>query len=383
MGINTLHTAKRSVAKTADAISNNTRTKALTDTNKPSNQPPHNPPNKSSNQPTTKNTPTKSTSVHTHPHKKRLAIIFPGQGSQSVGMLQELHGVYPQVKDTFAHASDALGFDLWAICQNDGLLSQTQYTQPALLTASMAIWYIIKDTVSSDHFSPLYMAGHSLGEYSALCASGVLPLADAVKITHFRGQLMQQAVAGMDTMMAALLGLDDEQVIELCEQVNELHDTAIVDIANFNSAGQVVIAGNQQGVQLAIDQAHHCMGKKAIPLKVSVPAHCQLMQPASDALADILEATQLSMPIIPVIQNRHAKEHKTLMEVKTALVQQLCHPVLWTKTMAFMANKHIDMLIECGAGNVLSNLAKRQTTRITCYPSDKISRLDSIFEALA
>lgn len=337
----------------------------------------------SSGKPPKKDTPAKPPHSKAHPHKQRLAIIFPGQGSQSVGMLQELHDVYPQVQDTFAHASDALGFDLWAICQDDALLSQTQYTQPALLTASMAIWHIISDNVSSDSFTPLYMAGHSLGEYSALCASGVLPLADAVKITHFRGQLMQQAVAGMDTMMAALLGLDDEQVIELCEQVNELHDTAIVDIANFNSAGQVVIAGNQQGVQLAIDQAHHCMGKKAIPLKVSVPAHCRLMQPASDALADILEATEFDTPKIPVIQNRDAKEHKTLMEVKKALVQQLCHPVLWTKTMAFMANKHIDMLIECGNGNVLSNLAKRQTTRITCYPSDKISRLDSIFEALA
>ena len=171
----------------------------------------------------------------------RIAVLFPGQGSQVVGMLSELAETYPEIRDTFTEASTALGEDLWVICQDEDKLNQTQYTQPALLTASIAIWRILQQKIED---KPCYLAGHSLGEYSALCAAGVISLADAVKLVHKRGQLMQEAVAGVDTAMAAVLGLEDHRVENLCEQATEHVDDAIVGAANFNSPGQVVVSGN-------------------------------------------------------------------------------------------------------------------------------------------
>ncbi len=307
----------------------------------------------------------------------RIAVVFPGQGAQTVGMLGELAKIYPLVQQTFNEASEALGFDLWAVCQDDAQLAKTEYTQPALLTASMAIWRIIQDNLTVE---PLFLAGHSLGEYSALCASGALSLADAVNLVYVRGQYMQDAVVGLDTKMAAILGLEDNQVMSICEQIND--DDAFVSPANFNSTGQVVVAGNAQGMD-ALNQHIQCMGKKMVPLKVSVPSHCALMTPAAEALAPDLQAVKLLLPQIPVIQNRHAEVEKTVATIKQALIEQLSHPVLWTQTMQKLSDKHINLLIECGAGTVLSNLAKRQESPIITYPTDKPVRLTKLIEALS
>lgn len=318
-----------------------------------------------------------------HKHSpKRLAVIFPGQGSQAVGMLAELSEHYPIVQQTFAEASDALNFDLWEICHDEQQLGQTQYTQPALLTASMAVWRILQEQVFTT-LQPLYLAGHSLGEYSALCASDMLSLDKAVKLVYQRGQLMQETVIGQNVIMAAVLGLEDLQVTNLCEQTRELYDNAIVNTANFNSPGQVVIAGNQCGVEAVIDQVKNNMGKKALPLKVSVPSHCQLMDSATEVFAKVLAEVQLQAPKIPIIQNRHAQVETGMKDINNALIEQLNNPVLWSQTMNKLAEKKIDMVIECGNGNVLSNLAKRQTTPIVSYPTDKIARIEKIIEILS
>lgn len=309
----------------------------------------------------------------------RIAVLFPGQGSQVVGMLSELAETYPEIRDTFTEASTALGEDLWVICQDEDKLNQTQYTQPALLTASIAIWRILQQKIED---KPCYLAGHSLGEYSALCAAGVISLADAVKLVHKRGQLMQEAVAGVDTAMAAVLGLEDHRVENLCEQATEHVDDAIVGAANFNSPGQVVVSGNAAGVNAVIDKVQNT-GKKAIPLKVSVPSHCALMEPATNALADELAAIQFDQAAIPVIQNRHARVESNAVAIKQALTEQLSEPVLWSKTMQELADKQINILIECGSGNVLSNLAKRQAHPIVSYPTDKPARLDKLMEVLS
>lgn len=309
----------------------------------------------------------------------RIAVIFPGQGSQVVGMTNELADTYPEIRETFAEASDALGEDLWAICQDEEKLNQTQYTQPALLTASIAIWRILKQKLVT---APCYLAGHSLGEYSALCAADVISLADAVTLVHKRGQLMQEAVVGIDTAMAAVLGLEDNRVENLCEQATEHVESAVVGTANFNSPGQVVISGNAAGVNAVIDKVQNT-GKKAISLKVSVPSHCALMEPASNALADILAEIKFDQATIPVIQNRHARIESNAIGIKQALTEQLSQPVLWSKTMQELADKQINILIECGSGNVLSNLAKRQAQPIISYPTDKPARLEKLMEILS
>ncbi|WP_201556539.1 ACP S-malonyltransferase [Psychrobacter sp. 72-O-c] len=309
----------------------------------------------------------------------RIAVIFPGQGSQVVGMTTELAELYPQIQDTFTEASAALGEDLWAICQNEEQLNQTQYTQPALLTASIAIWRILQEKMDK---KPCFLAGHSLGEYSALCAAGVISLADAVRLVHKRGQLMQQAVEGVDTAMAAVLGLEDHRVETLCEQATEHVDGAVVGAANFNSPGQVVVSGNAAGVTAVIDKVQNT-GKKAIPLKVSVPSHCALMRPAASALAEALAAIKFDQANIPVIQNRNARVETSIQGIKQALTEQLSEPVLWSQTMQELADKQINILIECGSGNVLSNLAKRQAQPIASYPVDKPARLDKLIEVLS
>lgn len=323
------------------------------------------------------------------PLLSRMAMIFPGQGSQSLEMLADWAEQYTQVNATFATASEALGFDLWAVCQGtiDLSLDDTAYTQPALLTASMAIWQILQQEFG---FTPSYLAGHSLGEYSALCASGVFDLSEAVKLVHQRGQLMSKAMHTIDGdkitpiegKMSAVLGLEDEQVRVICEMVMEHNAGAIVNPANFNSPGQVVIAGNAMGVDLAMEQVV-TLGKKAMPLKVSVPSHCQLMQPATEQLAETLQAMTFNAPQIPVIQNRHARVEADIPAMKQALIEQLSMPVLWSKTQDLLANKHIALQIECGSGNVLTNLAKRQTQPILTLPTDKVAKLDKIRETLA
>lgn len=306
---------------------------------------------------------------------KRVAVVFPGQGSQTVGMMNELAEHFAVVKETFDEASVALGFDLWEITQNEEKLHQTKYTQPALVASSIAIWRIMTEKLSVQGIKPVCLAGHSLGEYSALVAGGVLTLSDAVKLVHERGKYMTDAVAGIDTQMAAVLGLEDEQVVSLCEDATA--NAGIANAANFNSPGQVVVAGTEVGVTHVLS-AVEALGKKAVALKVSVPSHCALMNPATDKLATLLSKTTFEMAQIPVIQNRHAMIHDTIDDIKTALIEQLSMPVQWAKTMQKLADKHIDVIIECGPGNVLSNLAKRQETPIMALPSDKLARLEKL-----
>lgn len=311
-------------------------------------------------------------------HPTRTAVVFPGQGSQAVAMLEELAAEYSQVRQTFEQASSAIDIDLWQICQDEQQLAKTEYTQPALLAASIAIWRIIQPMISHQ---PHYLAGHSLGEYSALCAAGVIDFEAAVSLVHTRGKLMQAAVEGVPTAMAAVLGLEDQCVITLCEQACEHVEGAVVNAANFNSPGQVVVSGNELGVNHVIDSVQ-TTGKRAIPLKVSVPSHCALMQPATEALAEALATVTFHTPTIPVIQNRHARVETSAADIKQALTEQLSEPVLWTQTMEAMVHKHIGLLIECGSGNVLSNLAKRQTQPIACYPTDKPMRIEKLLKEL-
>ncbi len=306
---------------------------------------------------------------------KRVAVVFPGQGSQTVGMMNELAEHFDSVKQTFAEASEALGFDLWAVTEDESRINQTEFTQPALLVASVAIWRIIEPKLAAQGIKPMYLAGHSLGEYSALVAAGVLKLGDAACLVHERGKLMTAAVEGMDTQMAAVLGLEDEQVASLCEEVSS--NTAMVNAANFNSPGQVVVAGTALGVS-AVLEAVEALGKRAVPLKVSVPSHCSLMNPASDALAELLAKTEFSVAEIPVIQNRHAKVHTAIVDVKKSLTEQLSMPVQWSKTMQKFADQQVELMIECGPGNVLANLAKRQATPITALPTDKVARIEKL-----
>lgn len=304
-----------------------------------------------------------------------IAVVFPGQGSQALGMMADYRDD-PIVKDTFAEASDALGVDVWAITQDETRLNDTQFTQPVLLTASVALWRKLVPFFAS---APSYLAGHSLGEYSALCASGVISLSDAVRLVSERGRLMTQAVEGVNTQMAAVLGLPDEQVVDICHQATKLGD--VVNPANFNSPGQVVVAGTRLGVEQVMDKVQ-ALGKKCVPLKVSVPSHCKLMGQACDRLATLLDNTVFNAPTTPVIQNLTASANTSVSDIRQALVRQLSEPVQWTKTMQMLADNGIQLIIECGYGSVLSNLAKRQTTPLPALSIDNPAKFDKLLERL-
>lgn len=300
------------------------------------------------------------------------AVLFPGQGSQALGMMADYRDD-PIVKDTVAEASDALGMDIWAITQDESRLNRTEFTQPVLLTASVALWRKLSPCFKT---APSYLAGHSLGEYSALCASGVISLSDAIRIVNERGRLMTQAVLGVDTQMMAVLGLPDEQVTKICQQVPQT-----VDPANFNSPGQVVVAGSRLGVEQVMAEVQQ-LGKKCVPLKVSVPSHCQLMKEASNQLAKLLHNTAFNAPTIPVIQNLTADVSLSVSQIQEALIRQLSEPVQWTKTMATLADKNVEFVVECGYGSVLCNLAKRQSTPLPAFSIDNPTRFQNLLEHL-
>lgn len=305
------------------------------------------------------------------------AFVFPGQGSQKIGMLSELAEQFSLIGQTFDESSRALGFDLWHIAQSGDKLDQTAYTQPVLLTASIAIWRVWQELGG---VTPVVLAGHSLGEYSALVAAGSLSLSDAVKLVHLRGQLMQDAVPAGQGAMAALLGLQDQQVEILCQAVSQ-QTGEVVEAANYNAAGQVVIAGTQQAVTQAITQAK-AQGAKAIVLPVSVPSHCALMQPAAEKLAEALTQTQFNMPKIAVVQNVTACIEPDIERIKTALIEQLYKPVRWTQSMQTLQGSGIEYVVECGAGNVLANLAKRLPFIKAAYATDNRSRLEDALSAI-
>ncbi|WP_188007857.1 ACP S-malonyltransferase [Photobacterium damselae] len=285
----------------------------------------------------------------------KFAIVFPGQGSQAVGMLAELAEQFPIVQATFAEASEVLGYDLWALVQNGPAedLNQTHRTQPALLTASVAIWRVWQEKGGEQ---PTVLAGHSLGEYSALVCAGVIDFKEAVKLVELRGQLMQEAVPAGVGAMSAIIGLDNDAIAKACADAAE---DQVCSPVNFNSPGQVVIAGNKEAVDRANALCKEAGAKRALLLPVSVPSHCELMKPAADKLAVALENMTFNTPAIPVINNADVATETDPAAIKLALVKQLYGPVRWTESVERMAAEGIEELLEMGPGKVLTGLTKR------------------------
>lgn len=309
---------------------------------------------------------------------EQTAFLFPGQGSQKVGMLAELAEQYPIVMQTFTEASQAIDVDLWQIAQSGEGLDLTANTQPVLLTASIAIWRVWQ---AQHAIQPRFLAGHSLGEYSALVAGGALSLTDAVKLVHLRGQLMQNAVAHGEGAMSAILGLNDEQVRELCQQVQSSNSSGTVEVANYNTQGQVVIAGHTALVEQAMAKAKE-LSAKAIALPVSVPSHCSLMKSAAEQFAEALNQVELQLPSIAVIQNVNVKVAENVEQLRQALTEQLYQSVQWTNTMQYLQDHDVRYVVECGAGNVLTNLAKRLANIDKALPTDTPSRLQDAMNTI-
>ena len=285
----------------------------------------------------------------------KLAFVFPGQGSQSVGMLNSLADAQLLVKETFAEASAALGYDLWAVVSGgpEDKLNQTEITQPAMLAAGVAVWRVWQQQGGPQ---PTVMAGHSLGEYSALTCSGAIDFADAVKLVADRGRFMQEAVPAGQGGMAAIVGLDDDLVRALCEQNANGEVLAPV---NFNSPGQVVIAGTAAAVARAVANAKAAGAKLAKSLPVSVPSHCALMHPAAERMRARLKQVDVRAPRIPVLHNVHVRAETDPEAIRDALVRQIESPVRWVETVQKIAADGVSKLVECGPGKVLAGLNKR------------------------
>jgi [acyl-carrier-protein] S-malonyltransferase len=292
-----------------------------------------------------------------------LAFVFPGQGSQKVGMLAEIAAQFPVVEKTFAEASEVLGYNMWDMIQNgeQETLNLTENTQPLLLTSSVALWRVWQEKNGA---VPALMAGHSLGEFSALVCAGTLKFTDAVLLVRDRGRFMQTAVPVGEGAMAAILGLDDDKIVELCKEASSV---GCVEAVNFNSPGQVVIAGHVAAVDKAIELFKAAGAKRALPLPVSAPFHTSLMKPAGEKLAVELRKLQFSAPQIPVVHNVHAKTESDPEAIRELLIQQIYSPVLWTQCVEFMAAQGIATTIECGPGKVLSGLNKRVVKELNTF----------------
>ena len=307
-----------------------------------------------------------------------LAFIFPGQGSQSVAMLTDFAD-HPVVQSTFSEASQSLGYDLWQLISEGPAekLNQTNFTQPALLTASVALWRLWH---AENESTPSIIAGHSLGEYSALVCAGVLSLADGVKLVEKRGECMQASVPEGVGAMAAVIGLSDDKIIEACAQAAE---EQVVSAVNFNSPGQVVIAGNKEAVERAGLLCKEAGAKRVLPLPVSVPSHCALMKDAAEKLAQEFNAVTFNQPIIPVINNVDVAIENDVEAIKQALIKQLYSPVRWTETIELLAEKGIDTAVEAGPGKVLQGLVKRINKTITCVSvndNDSLSKAKELIK---
>lgn len=293
-----------------------------------------------------------------------IAFIFPGQGSQSVGMMSELYGQHEVVRDTFAEASEALGMDLWTLVSSgpEDELNQTHNTQPAMLVSGTACWRVWQEQGGQ---AASYLAGHSLGEYTALTCAGVIEFADAVRLVSERGKLMQSAVPAGTGAMAAVLGLDDDAVKQVCI---DSADGQVVQAVNFNSPGQVVIAGQVEAVERAIEQAKSAGARRALKLPVSVPSHCDLMKPAAEQLSQHMQSLPFSVPVIPVVHNVSASTADSIGAIKQILAEQLYQPVLWVDTIKNMSANGVTHMLEMGPGKVLTGLGKRIDKSITTLP---------------
>lgn len=308
----------------------------------------------------------------------KFAMVFPGQGSQEIGMLKELSEVYPIVQEIFSEASSVLGYDLWNLVQEGSAekLGQTWVTQPALLAASVAIFKVWQQKEGA---KPHFMAGHSLGEYSALVCAGVIDFRDAIKLVELRGKLMQEAVPVGTGAMYAIIGLDNDVVVKACKEAAQ---GQVVSPVNFNSPGQVVIAGNKEAVERAAILCKEAGAKRALPLAVSVPSHCELMKPAADKLAEKLKTISFQEPQYSVINNVDVKIETSAQAIKDALIAQLYSPVRWTEIVEFMANQGTTLLVEMGPGKVLTGLTKRIIKTLSgCSVNDPTS-LDVALESV-
>jgi len=310
--------------------------------------------------------------------QQQLGFIFPGQGSQKVGMLADLAEAYGQIEETFSEASEVLGYDLWALCQNDPdeQLGLTHITQPAILTASIAIWRL---WCSQGGARPALLAGHSLGEYSALVCSESLTFTDAVALVRKRGELMQTAVPVGTGAMAAIVGLSDSEVVSICEN----HSGAkVVEPVNFNSLGQIVIAGHKEAVENAMQACKEKGAKRAIPLPVSAPFHSSLMRPAAAQFVEVLEAVAFSSPKIPVLQNYKLSLSKdNSCNIQDNLVNQIFSLVPWTSTIRFFNEKGVNTVVECGPGRVLCGLNKRISAGMEALPTESRAAFEAALEA--
>lgn len=293
-----------------------------------------------------------------------LGFIFPGQGSQTVGMLGEMADRHKIVRATFEEAGGVLGLDMWHLVAEgpQERLNQTEITQPVLLTASTALW---RAWQSAGGAEPAILAGHSLGEYSALVCAGALSFADAVSLVHQRGKLMQEAVPEGEGAMAAILGLDDDVVASVCAAVD-----GVVSPANFNAPNQVVIAGTAAAVAEAVVLCNEAGARRAVELQVSGPFHCELMAPAKVGFAKALEAVDLRMPEIPVVHNVDANVATDLDDLRNKLMEQIARPVQWTRCMQAMIEAGADEFVECGAGKVLAGLVKRIDRKLLVHNID-------------
>ncbi len=306
-------------------------------------------------------------------------FVFPGQGSQSVGMLKELSELYPVIKNTFAEASEVLGYDLFDLVMNGPAeeLGKTYKTQPALLTASVALYRLWQEKSS---LKPAVMAGHSLGEYSALVCAGVIDFKDAVKLVKLRGEFMQAAVPAGVGAMAAVIGLADDVVIKACA---EAAGSQVCSAVKFNSPGQVVIAGNKEAVDKASEALKAAGAKRVLPLAVSVPSHCALMKSAADELAKELAKVEFRVPSVPVINNVDVAKVTDADSIRDALVRQLYSPVRWVETVQSASAEGIKTMIEVGPGKVLSGLIKRIDKEVNAISLNDAATLDAALAAVA
>lgn len=309
--------------------------------------------------------------------QNNLAFVFPGQGSQSLAMLADF-AEHQIVQDTFSEASEALGYNLWELIQQGPVeeLNKTHITQPALLTASVALWRLWQDASS---LTPSVLAGHSLGEYSALTCAGVFSLADAVKLVEKRGEYMQASVPAGTGAMYAIIGLADDKIIQACEEAAQ---GEVVSAVNFNSPGQVVIAGNKAAVERAGALCKEAGAKRALPLPVSVPSHCALMKEAAEQLSEEFNNVTFNSPSIPVINNVDVESETSIDAIKMALIKQLYSPVRWTETIEAISAKGIKQVVEVGPGKVLQGLIKRIDKSVSCQSINDSATLTKALETV-
>ncbi len=301
---------------------------------------------------------------------KKIGLIFPGQGSQYVGMGQDLYDHFPIARETFAEAEEALGFDIASLCFNgpEDKLKLTAITQPAVLTVSVAIWRIMK---SEADLKPIGGAGHSLGEYGALVAAGAVPFAEAVRLVHWRGKFMQEAVPVSEGAMAAILNMSAAEVETLCAEAAQ---GEVLTPANYNSPGQIVIAGHKGAVERAVAMVTQKPGKKAILLPVSAPFHCPLMKPAGERLKEVLAQIEFTDPLFPVLANAQGDFYPGKEAIKELLIKQVDHPVRWEECMQKLLQTGVEIVLEVGPGKVLTGLLRRINREMACANvEDKIS----------